>query len=273
MTVHVPIRERLESCHGRVRRPPTDCGLCATQACRGLFGRVAPCERGPVSAMRVARQTVAARSPLHLQGDGAGGVAVLYDGWAVTHQTLRDGRRHVINILMPGDFVRLPLLAGQTLSYGCDAITDTTTCVFPVEEVLREAARNRSLRQAIALMRERDHEAALARQTSLACRTAEERVAYLMLELFRRARDAGLCRASGCYFPVPQVVLAEATGLALGNVNRIIGALRRAGLVALVRRRLSVPNEAALAARAALSDGGVDTDLEPPTGGIAPWPN
>lgn len=254
MTRYAPIRDRLDASFGQVRRPPVHCGQCSNQACRGLFGAVPPSARGRVNALRLARQSVAARSALHLQGDEVATVAMLYDGWAVTHRTLRDGRRHVTNVLMPGDFVRLPLLAGRAMSYGCEAITEVTACLFDIEELLREAARDRALRHAIARMREREHDAALAWQTSLACRTAEERVAYIVLEVFRRARAAGLAVGNSCAFPVPQAILAEATGLSLGNVNRIVGAFRRDRLLHLVRRRLSVLDEAALARRAAFGE-------------------
>jgi CRP-like cAMP-binding protein len=77
---------------------------------------------------------------------------------------------------------------------------------------------------------------------NLGQRTASERMAHLLCEIFFRLRLAGLVEGSSCDFPLTQADLADATGLSKVHVNRTLQELRAAELVALKGKMLTVPS-------------------------------
>jgi CRP-like cAMP-binding protein len=81
---------------------------------------------------------------------------------------------------------------------------------------------------------------------NVAQRSAIERIAHLLCEMFLRLESVGLADGLTCDFPPTQNDLADATGLTAVHVNRTLQELRRRGLVTLDRQRLTIPDMAAL---------------------------
>ena len=77
---------------------------------------------------------------------------------------------------------------------------------------------------------------------NLGQRTASERMAHLLCELFFRLRLASLTDGTSCEFPLTQADLADATGLSKVHVNRTLQELRLAGLIILKGKTLTVPS-------------------------------
>jgi CRP-like cAMP-binding protein len=77
---------------------------------------------------------------------------------------------------------------------------------------------------------------------NLGQRTALERMAHLLCEIFFRLRIAGLTREDSCDFPLTQADLADATGLSKVHVNRTLQELRSTGLIVLKGKLLVVPS-------------------------------
>jgi CRP-like cAMP-binding protein len=81
---------------------------------------------------------------------------------------------------------------------------------------------------------------------NLSQRTAYERLCHLLCELFLRLRAVGLTQGLICDLPITQAKLAEATGLTLVHLNRMLQELRAANLVVLKNKTLTIPNLDAL---------------------------
>lgn len=93
-------------------------------------------------------------------------------------------------------------------------------------------------------------------------RSAFERVAYLLVELFLRLECVGLTDGESCEFPLTQTDLADATGLTAVHVNRTLQELRRAGLIVLQNRTLTLPNRDALKRAAMFNSNYLHLDSE-----------
>jgi CRP-like cAMP-binding protein len=70
---------------------------------------------------------------------------------------------------------------------------------------------------------------AIAREwlVSLGQRTAAERLAHLLWEIYHRHQIVGLTSGNSCEFPVAQADLADTLGLPTVHVNRTLQDLRR----------------------------------------------
>ena len=77
-------------------------------------------------------------------------------------------------------------------------------------------------------------------------RTAFERIAHLVCELFLKLEAVGLTQGFRCDWPLTQADLADATGLTSVHVNRTLQQLRREGLIEIAGRKLAILNLARL---------------------------
>ena len=74
-------------------------------------------------------------------------------------------------------------------------------------------------------------------------------MAYLLCQIFLRLRGRGLGESNACPFPLTQVDIADAAGLAPVHVNRILQQMRRSGMIRLNKHRLDIPDFGGVAAR------------------------
>ncbi|MGH6782722.1 MAG: Crp/Fnr family transcriptional regulator, partial [Sphingomonadaceae bacterium] len=87
--------------------------------------------------------------------------------------------------------------------------------------------------------------------TSVGQRNAGERIAALVISLYRRAEALDLVSDNSFQFPLSQQHLADALGLSLVHTSKTWSRLRRAGLFSLAGGRLTLLNPR-LTARMAL---------------------
>jgi CRP-like cAMP-binding protein len=160
---------------------------------------------------------------------------LIIEGWACRQRTLADGRRQIIGFLLPGDLIGMRRQSGPLDLCATVALT-RLQCLdaTPLREaVLRDVGRSPGL---VAAMRraERLEEAQLLDHvTRLGRQTAYERVAHLLLDLHARLTAAGLALGPSFPMPLTQETLADALGLSVVHVNRILQQLRREKLVEL----------------------------------------
>jgi CRP-like cAMP-binding protein len=77
-------------------------------------------------------------------------------------------------------------------------------------------------------------------------RTAEERIARLILSLMDRLAARGMTQGATMEFPLRQHHVADATGLTPVHVSKLLTDLRRRGLIRINDRSLEVLDDGAL---------------------------
>lgn len=163
------------------------------------------------------------------QGDPPGDIITLLDGWLLLYELLPDGRRQVLHIAVPGD-VLVPPLDGSA-GHGIQAATDATVCTVPFASLaVMQADHPATLRRLMTAM-SRNAAIAYEHLTAVGRRTARERVALLLVELYYRCRQA-MPPDLAVRIPLTQATLADALGLTSVHVNRTLKTLRADGLVA-----------------------------------------
>jgi CRP-like cAMP-binding protein len=184
------------------------------------------------------------------QGRRYDGLLMMVEGVAVRYRILRDGRRQVLNIALPGDLIGFPACFFERAPYAISALTDTVMgCIaFRALAGLFEG----HPRLAAALFWSFSSEAAIYIEhlTDVGRRTALERVAHFLLELRVRFRGIGLGDARSFPMPLTQELLADALGLSVPHVNRTLRQLRDDDLVRIEAHRVIVNDVDALSALA-----------------------
>lgn len=187
-------------------------------------------------------RTIPARRDLIREGERPQYVHLMVDGWACRYKTLPDGRRQVVAFFVPGDFCDLNVYVLKGMDHSIAAITRLSVADIGRDEMDSLTANYPRITQ--ALWWESLVTTAIQREWTLSIgqRTAYERIAHLLVELFIRLRSVKLTQGDSCDLPVTQTDIADATGLTAVHVNRTLQELRRDGLIVLERKRLTIPD-------------------------------
>ena len=73
----------------------------------------------------------------------------------------------------------------------------------------------------------------MERLVSIGRRSAYERMAHVLLEIYRRQRVIGLAEDRCFSFPVPQAVMGDLLGLSTVHVNRTLRRLSEDGMISI----------------------------------------
>ena len=194
------------------------------------------------SASRAAVHEAAPRRDIVREGDDPKFVRLILSGWACRYKGLPDGRRQIVGFFIPGDFCDLNVYILQEMDHTIGAITRVQYAAITPEEMTRLTSTRPRIAQALWWHELVD--AAVQREwlLNIGQRSAYERIAHLLAELYLRLRSVGLAEDGACDFPITQNDLAEATGLTPVHVNRTLQELRRDGLIELAHKRLIIPN-------------------------------
>jgi CRP-like cAMP-binding protein len=185
-------------------------------------------------------RTLPSRVDLLRQGEGTGPLHVLIEGWAIRYKTLEDGRRQILSVLIPGDIFDINGHLAKSMDHSIATLTSATLALL--DDDFLDTARRRHPDLEKLLWCDMHVSAAIQRErsTSLGQRTARERMAHILCELFWRQHSVRLARARTCAFHLTQTELAEALGMTPVYVNRTLQDLRRDGLIQLEQKCLTV---------------------------------
>jgi len=213
----------------------------ATLALRlDAFTRLSSDDKAAIAKISNTSRVIAPRRDLIREGENPKFAHLMLDGWACRYKTLPDGRRQIVAFFVPGDFCDLNVYVLRHMDHSVGAITRLSVADIIREDMDRLTARYPRVAQ--ALWWEALVNAAIQREWTfnVGQRTAYERIAHLLTELFLRLRTVKMTNGTSCDFPLTQNDLADATGLTAVHVNRTLQELRRDGLIELERRQLTI---------------------------------
>lgn len=164
-------------------------------------------------------------------GDHLDSILIVKDGWAIRYKTLEDGRRQVLNVLLPGDMFDLQVLVAAEADHSVSTITTLETLsVKPkvFRQILTETGR-----LTLAFWWMQVQEEAFLREQIVrnGQQTARERIGHFLLELHRRLLIADEGTRDGFRMPLTQSVIADALGLTPIHTNRVLRQLERDDLI------------------------------------------
>jgi len=168
-------------------------------------------------------------------GHGNHAPRFVLQGWAARVRCLQDGRRQVVEFCLPGELLlpaRNPAIdaAAPALALSDIALTDATRFLEAARDGFARHDGLRAMHQHLLRRRERfgvDH------VTRLGAQTAYERTAHLLVDFDERLAFVELSRNHTFAMPLSQVVLAQALGLSVVHVNRVLQQMRRENLIEL----------------------------------------
>ena len=227
--------------------PEVSCQACPLRRLP-LFMPHGPAELELVQSLKRRELRLPAGATLIDEGQTDAPLYTLLTGWAFRFKTLRDGRRQILNFLLAGDFIGVQQKMGDASAHGVVALTDAVFCVFQRDALWEMHRKSPAMGFNVTWLTA--HEESLVDDTLLSVgrRTAEERVASLLIQLFKRAAalqsDGG---ARGVPFPLTQQHIADGLGLSLVHTNKTLRRLELRGLHRISEGRLYLRDAKALA--------------------------
>jgi len=176
--------------------------------------------------------------------------AFLLDGWASQQKHTDDGKREIVGLMIPGDFVDLQNIFLRKSDHEAQSLTDTSAFAVPLRAlqdlVFDRPAIGRALwiDALVAASIYREWLVNLGRRDALA------RIAHLLCELARRLERTGLIVEAQYELPLTQEQVGDITGLTSVHVNRVFKKLVSQGLIVRYGRMIEIPNLGALGAAA-----------------------
>jgi len=173
-------------------------------------------------------------------GDRPSKCCLVLDGFACRYKLLPDGRRQIFSFHTPGDIPDLQSLHLRTMDHSLGSLTPSRVGFITHDDV-RDVI-GRFPRLANLFWRDTLIEAAIFREwmVGLGRRNAHQRIAHLLCEMALRFQGVGLAHDRTFPLPLTQAELADALGLTLVHVNRVLRDLRLSELVGIERRTVSI---------------------------------
>ncbi len=154
------------------------------------------------------------------------------DGYAVRYKLLRNGKRQIINVILPGDIVGLPGSFYERAIHAVSAITDLLMNVCSLDSYVQLCYRHPQYGLALAWMAVQEAVTYAEHVIDVGRRTPVERLSHFLLELHARLRTVGRAEKARFTLPFSQEVIADVLGLSVPHLNRTMQQLRREKLIA-----------------------------------------
>jgi CRP/FNR family transcriptional regulator, anaerobic regulatory protein len=166
---------------------------------------------------------------------------ILRRGWAFIYHALGSGRRQILHFALPGEILNPCTATSHAATESIQALTDAALSALPHEQLDAAMRMAPDIASQVAMQVERDRLLAYQHMTNIGRRSARERIANLLLELFCRVRRRLPDRPNDtAAMPLTQAVIADALGLTAVHVNRTLRNLRNEGIAQLRHGELLV---------------------------------
>lgn len=184
------------------------------------------------------------------EGKRCSAIFLITEGIAIRYRILRDGQRHILNFVLPGEFTGTVNCCFQSALYSIKALTDVTMSPIPLAKL--SALFDSHPRLAVKLFWSISSQSTMLteRLIALGRRSALERVAHFFLELLTRLQDLGLADQRSFRLPLTQEMISDVLGLSIPYLNRVLQQLRQDGLVTIKHQTVTIENVAELSALA-----------------------
>jgi CRP-like cAMP-binding protein len=154
------------------------------------------------------------------------------DGYAVRYKLLRNGKRQILNVIVPGDIIGLPGSFFERSFYSVTAITDLCMNVCGIHAYVQLCYRHPQFGLALSWMAVQEAATYAEHVIDVGRRTPVERLSHFLLELHARLRAVERAEKERFTLPFSQEVIADVLGLSVPHVNRMMQQLRGEKLIA-----------------------------------------
>jgi CRP-like cAMP-binding protein len=186
------------------------------------------------------RQLFRPRQVLFRPGEQATASYLLLDGFACRHLVLKNGKRPITGLLLPGDIFGMRSAVSQPYDHAVSSLSQLHAVCLSRATLSRWSERWPALIDALWSTRALQSSIQAKWLVIVGSSSALERLAHLFCELLVRLQAVGLATEDGGTLPLTQADLADAAGLTPVHVSRTLARLSGLGIATFRYNQLSV---------------------------------
>lgn len=182
--------------------------------------------------------SVAAKQFVYHQGETPVRSYILREGWVLLTKVSDMGKRQVIQSVLPGDMFGFMTDISKPFAYSAIALQDSVVCSIP--DLFKMCSQHPDL--SLKMMWEEERKKALTEHYMghIVHHNADEKIAFMVLELYQRLKLRGLNNGYCIPFPFNQEDIADTLGLTPVHINRTLHKLQKENLLSLHKHTLSI---------------------------------
>lgn len=151
-------------------------------------------------------------------------------GWGFRYKLLPDGRRQIVNYVMPGDLIGLQGTLMDEMQHSIETLSPMVLCVFERGKLMSLYRSFPDLAYDVTWLASREECMLDENLLSVGRRSAIERLAYLLAFLVDRGVATGVIDGAPPLLPLTQNHVADTLGLSLVHTNKTARRLAEHGL-------------------------------------------
>lgn len=222
--------------HGGKRIPCEKCSLRKLP----VFRAFEKDELAFISQFKTGELSIDRGATVLVEGNHSAHLYTALSGWGFRYKLLSDGRRQILNYVMPGDLIGLQGSLMEAMSHSVEALSPMLLCVFERDQLHELYRRHPGLGYDITWLASREEQMLDENLLSIGRRTALERAAYLIAFIAERAAAVGLDAANPLEIPITQQHVADTLGLSLVHTNKTLRKLVQRRLISWQERGCAV---------------------------------
>jgi len=201
---------------------------------------------------------------LYRQGDLCPNYFLVIDGWVALSVVLDDGSCQILDFVLPGTLLGFQSDPDAHLYHSARCLSFVRVCRYPRQDFDAVIAANPRLALLLSRQAASSEARVHAHLVNVGLRSARERIAHLLLELYLRAHRRPPTKPGDVlHLPVTQSHVGQAVGLTAIHVSRTLTLLREQRVVHLANHVLTVLDPVALIGIAGTNIGACDILVAP----------
>ncbi|QRM53891.1 Crp/Fnr family transcriptional regulator [Sinorhizobium sp. BG8] len=193
-----------------------------------------------VSGFKTGELSVDRGATILVEGTHSAHIFTVLGGWGFRYKLLSDGRRQILNFVLPGDLVGLQGGLMGEMDHSVEALSAVTLCVFERSKLESLFEKHPSLAYDLTWIAAHEERILDENLLSIGRRSAVERTAYLISFLKIKAEAVGMVTDSKRVIPITQQHVADTLGLSLVHTNKTLRKLAQGGLIRWLDRGCEV---------------------------------
>jgi CRP-like cAMP-binding protein len=182
-------------------------------------------------------RSVKRRKDLIVDGFKYRNLCFVKSGYAMRYKLLRNGKRQILNIILPGDVIGFSVSFYDRSTYSVIALSDVKFNGCLIDSYVQLCFERPQFGLALSWLAIEEAAIYAEHLVDIGRRTPVERLAHFLLETHSRLRAVGLAQKTSFEMPVSQEIMADALGLSVPHLNRVMQQLRKEKLIS-TRARL-----------------------------------
>lgn len=176
------------------------------------------------------------------EGDEMKYTMSVLDGWVISYRVTSAGRRQIVALYLPGDFIGLHINFLKTSIVSLTALTNVKLSMIEPMRIIEVHQRFPILASGLDWSASRNTNILIEHNISLGARTAEEKILHLYLELWCRLMLVAEADSEGFEMRLTQEQTGDLLGLSTVHVNKTLKVLVDKGLLKVDQRQVRFPN-------------------------------